>query len=83
MGELAFAQSERTVDPFGPYNFKLYYMVLEPLQKVHILRKNFTVMNQKAFFNILHNSQVYSKLFPGLAKQTLREESYIQKSESI
>ena len=45
-------------------------MVLEPLQKLHILPKNFTVMKQKAFPNILHNSQVYSKLFLGLAKQT-------------
>ena len=82
MGELAFAQSERlwTLWVLRILNFT---MVLEPLQKLHILPKNLTVMKQKAFPNILHKSQVYSKLFLGLAKQTLREESYIQKSKCI
>ena len=46
-------------------------MVPESLHKFHILPKNFTVMKQKAFASILHNSRVYSKLFLGLAKQTL------------
>ena len=67
MGDLAFAQSEKL---WTLWNLN-FTMVPESLHKLHILPKNFTVMKQKAFPNILHNSQVYSKLFLGLAKQTV------------